>query len=385
MNTRQTLKHLLLSLLLSMGVVAYGQDDGRWSVALEGGIGYVMNTFEHRNSMINNYLYPTATVSVGYQTDTTDAMALWYRCPRIGMNFSFSALSTLDYATQSHLDNMASINGFIVRDFYRSEHLSAGYIAFLGVSLNSAIYDSIDNPMNRLFSSSMAIHMGAGLQAVYRPTTHWELGLSGYFGHYSTGRQAYPNSGLNEFIVNASVGYSLVAQPQTIPRHDWEKQMLYEVYIGEGLHKCSMEWRAYGKTKPWVNYIVGGSAMWRYRGNMSSGLGVEIYKSTEEFLEMIHAAEQVVYENPGDGHYSSWSGGLSYVQQMHWNNFSVWGSLGCYLYRDIAPHEQSGRTYQRIGAKYCFPKLGGFFVAFDCKTHRFSKAAMLEFTTGVRF
>ncbi|MCR4829050.1 MAG: acyloxyacyl hydrolase [Bacteroidales bacterium] len=384
MNTRQLLRLSLLSLLLSMVTIAHGQGDARWIVSLEGGPGYVANTFENRNAMMDNYVYPTFTLRMGYQTDTTDAMALWYGCPRIGMAITYSAVNMLDFTTPSHLGDITSLNSFIMRDFYRSERFSVGYIAFLGLGMNSSIYDSIDNPLNRLFSSSLVIHLGAGLQATYRPAEHWELGLMGHFGHYSTGRQAYPNSGLNEVTVNASVSYAMVPQPHVLTQQEWEKKMLYEVYVGEGLHKCSMEWRAFGKTKPWTNYVMGGSAMWQYRRNMSSGVGLEVFKSTDDFLEMLHNAEQILYEKPGDGHYSTWSGGISYVQQMHWNNFSVWGSVGCYLFRDIAPHEQTGFTYQRIGAKYCFPKLGGLFVALDCKTHRFSKAAMLEFTAGFR-
>ena len=81
---------------------------------------------------------------------------------------------------------------------------------------------------------------------------------------------------------------------------------------------------------------------------------------------------------------STFTCGLSLVQQFHYGNFTVFGHLGVYLYKRFGLHEQEGLLYQRVGMKYTFPQLANVFVSIDCKAHRFKNAAMLEFTVGKR-
>lgn len=389
-NMQHRLREFSLLLLLSIPLVANGQK--KFSTQLTLGNGYVLNTFDSRNEMMEMYLFPKVGLRVGYNTQPQDSSvyANAFGYPVLGVAATWSGLGLLPYSGQSHLDNMVSMYGFVESDFVRKTRWSLGYDIGIGLGFNTSVYDPDENPLNMNFSSSLLIHISLGARFKYRFSEHLELSVAPMFVHYSTGRLAYPNNGLNELAVELGLRYNNTTLPQQALFAEYghiKPRLFAELYAGGGLHRCASEWHAFGYTQPWATYTVGGNISLRYLPHMSSGIGVDDFFDTKEFITRAEQVERVLYGDEavdaGSG-YERGSYGISFVQQFHYGNFSLWGSYGVYIHRHLGLHEQEGRTYQRAGIKYVFPKLGNLFIAIDCKAHHFSRAACIEFTTGVR-
>ena len=59
--------------------------------------------------------------------------------------------------------------------------------------------------------------------------------------------------------------------------------------------------------------------------------------------------------------------------------------VGVYVYKQKGLHEEEGVTYQRLGLKYVFPKLGRVFLAADCRIRGITHAECMEFIIGKQF
>jgi hypothetical protein len=235
------------------------------------------------------------------------------------------------------------------------------------------------------------IYVGTGLSFHVAVAERVEAGLVARFDHYSTGRLGYPNAGLNNPSALLSIRYRNAQAPagrRAAPSFaDAPSKFFYELYAGCGLHKCAIEWSAFGVTPAWPIYAAGGSANWRYRPHLSTGVAVDVYAETAAFQARIEECERKLY---GDeiidayGPYNRFSGGIGLIQHLHYGNFSAFATVGAYLYRHNGYHDQRGKLYQRIGLKYLLPGRTGLFAAIDCKAHGFSRAAMMEMTVGIR-
>jgi hypothetical protein len=168
---------------------------------------------------------------------------------------------------------------------------------------------------------------------------------------------------------------------------DLPSRFFYEVYAGCGIHKCATEWSAFGKTPSWPIFAFGGSANWRYRPHLSTGVAVDVYAETAAFQARLEESERILY---GDdiidayGPYNRFSGGIGLIQHLHYGNFSAFATVAAYVYRHNGYRDQRGKLYQRVGLKYVLPGRSGLFMALDCKAHGFSRAAMMELTFGIR-
>lgn len=394
MPSKRLTRILTIAMLLSAVMTGHSlhAQQRQCSIAVQAGSGYIFNTFDAYNQMLDSYYYPTAALRIGYQTTEHDhPYAAFYGYPNVGFQLGWTGLSKLHFASDSHFESILHLCGFMERDFLRLKRFSLGYDAQIGIGFNRSVYNPDTNPLNMNVSSSLLIYAGGDLKMRYRFTKSLEMGLSIHIEHYSTGYLSCPNLGLNGCGAILSLRYNSITPPPIDydPQPKPEVRPIFgEVYVGGGLHNCFTEWEAFGSTIPWPVLIAGGNINYRYLPQMSTGLNIDLYNTDDLFIKRLEQAERLLYGDEAVdayGRYSTFSCGLSLIQQFHYGNFTVFGNLGVYLYKRLGLHEQEGILYQRVGMKYTFKQLGNIFIAIDCKAHRFQSAAMMEFTIGKRF
>ena len=364
----------------------------RWNVSLQGGAAYVMPTFTWRDEMMSTYVYPVQRLEIGHQTtEESSPYAALFGCPNVGVGMGWDGLSTLHYSGQSYLKDIFTLYGFTQFNLLRFGPCALDFDFDLGLGFNRVLYDPVNNPLNRTFSSWLLVYVAGGLSFRVALTDRLEASLTGRFDHYSAGRLAYPNAGLNDPSVNLGLRYRKAAAPRrrrAAPSIDNPPaKVFYELYVGCGIHKCAIEWMATDKTPAWPIFAFGGSANWRYRPHLSTGVAVDVYAETAAFQARLEECERQLYgdENiDAYGPYKRFSGGVGLIQHLHYGNFSGFLTVGTYVYRHYGYKDQRGKCYQRVGLKYVLPGRAGLFVAADCKAHGFSRAAMTELTVGIR-
>ena len=383
----------LAALLISIGMRAQegSSPEPKWNVTLQGGAGYVAPTFAWRDEMMSTFVYPVSSLTFGYQTTEKDSpYAALYGYPAFGVGISREGLSALRYNGISRLKDIYNLYGFVERTLLHKDWFSLDFAFDLGAGYNRALYDPQSNPLNRNFGSRLLIYVSSGLNLHFPLTDHLEAGVSARFNHYSTGRLGYPNAGLNNPAAYLSLRYRNAKPPKRRPAGafpDPPSRFFYELYVGAGIHRCAMEWSATGTTRPWALFSFGGSANYRYRPHLSTGLAVDMYAETPAFLNRLQEYERQLYgDEMADayGPYRGFSAGAGLIQHLHYGPFSAFATIGAYLYRHNGIHDQRGKLYQRIGLKYLLPGPTRLFVALDCKAHGFSRAAMMELTLGLR-
>ena len=384
---------VLVALLVSTGLWAQEGtlSESRWNVTLQGGAGYVAPTFDWRDEMMSTFVYPVSSLTFGYQTTEKDSpYAALYGYPVFGVGIGWEGLSAPRYNGISRLKDIFNLYGFTERTLLSRDWFSLDFVFDLGAGFNRALYDPERNPLNRNFGSYLLVYVSGGLDFHIPLTDHLEAGVSARFDHYSTGRLGYPNAGLNNPAAYLSLRYRNATPPKRLPAKAFPNppsRFFYELYAGAGIHRCAIEWSATGTTQPWPIFSFGGSANFRYRPHLSTGLAVDLYAETPAFLDRLRENERILYGNDqvdAYGPYRGFSAGAGIIQHLHYGRFSAFGTIGAYIYRHNGLHDQRGKLYQRIGLKYLLPGSTGLFVALDCKAHGFSRAAMMELTLGIR-
>ena len=384
---------VLVALLVSTGMWAQegALSEPKWNVTLQGGAGYVAPTFDWRDEMMSTFVYPASSLTFGYQTTEKDSpYAALYGYPVFGVGIGWAGLSALRYNGISRLKDIFNLYGFAERTLLSRDCFSLDFVLDLGAGFNRALYDPERNPLNRNFGSYLLVYVSGGLDFHVPLTDHLEAGLSARFNHYSTGRLGYPNAGLNNPAACLSLRYRNATPPKRRPAGafpDPPSRFFCELYAGADIHRCAIEWSVTGTTRPWAIFSFGGSANFRYRPHLSTGLAIDMYAETPTFLNRLQECERIACgkdQVDAYGPYRGFSAGAGVIQHLHYGPFSAFATVGAYLYRHNGIHDQRGKLYQRIGLKYLLPGSTGLFVAMDCKAHGFSRAAMMELTMGIR-
>lgn len=367
------------------------QPQKHWNISVLAGSGYLIKTFPDYDEMLNSYYYPMTALRIGYQTNgERSPYAAFYGYPNVGFQLGWTGLSTMKFSSESHFGSIFNFCGFMERDFLRVKRISIGYEAQIGFGFTGTVYDPDTNPLDMNVSSPLLIYAGGDLKIRYRFAKNFDVGLSLHIEHYSTGDMTCPNLGLNGRGAFLSMRYCTLTPPpidyDPHPKPE-VKPIFGEIYFGGGVHKCHTEWELFGSTLPWPVFIAGGNINYRYLPQMSTGFNIDLYNTDHTFISRVEEADRILFGDEAVdayGHYSTFSCGVSLLQQFHYGNFTVFGNIGVYLYKRMGLHEQKGLFYQRVGMKYTFEELANVFIAIDCKAHRFKDAAMMEFTIGKR-
>lgn len=165
--------------------------------------------------MMSTYVYPAGGILLGYQTTEEDGpYAALYGFPNFGIGLGWEGLSSLRYNGVSRLDDIVNLYGFAERTLLRGRRTSLDFVFDLGLGYNRSLYDPETNPLNRNFSSHLVVFVSSGLSMRVALSERLEAGVSAQFNHYSTGRLAYPNGGLNDPVAYLSLRYRNVKAPR---------------------------------------------------------------------------------------------------------------------------------------------------------------------------
>lgn len=378
-------------------------DSREWGVSFSGGFNHLFKSFDTADDLFaGSTNYPVADLQMVYFTtpENADKFAEAYNFPTFGLGLTWSGLNSISYKKGSYMNDMISVYGFVERDFYHNPKLSVGYDLRFGVGLSTSKYDPVTNPANTAIGSSITFCIGAGMYLKWRPAPQLEIALRGAARHHSAARLCFPNFGLNELGAEASVRYYLSEPYKKQTTHsmkkEFERKMNYSIIVGGGIHRCNTEWETFHNAEPdpekkvnsvngWPKFFASFTATYRYALKFSSGLGVDAFLTTREFMDSMRECDKILSPDRMEGaKYSPFSLGLSFVQNFHYRNFSITGGVGVYLFKQYGINENLSRFYQRIGIRYDFKNFGGTFIQVSCKSHYFTRAEMLEWGFGVK-
>jgi hypothetical protein len=80
--------------------------------------------------------------------------------------------------------------------------------AGFGASLLDQVYDSINNPLNTFYSSTLSFLLLLNLTANYRINDQYTVSLAGNYNHISNGGMKAPNRGMNFPTLSLGLSYS---------------------------------------------------------------------------------------------------------------------------------------------------------------------------------
>lgn len=399
---------LVLSLFSVFGGEAFAQKINKdyLSVSVYGRESHMLNALNIYN-ILDSYDYPIVGATVGLNTKPEDGN-WWewaYNFPHYGLGFSYAAMSTLKFSTpgQKPLGDIYNFYGWAQFDIIKTKRFAFGPMAEFGPAYAPKKFEFDSNTANRYVGSHVLVFIGVGLEARFMITPQWEIGAQSFIFHHSNGMMGVPNWGLNELGSTLYLRYHLaepymdrrknVEKPQ---KPEFDKGFHFDVYASGAMHSCDAEFQVWKSNKvdpskkpdhfkKWGRAVLGVDMTYRYHPIFSTGIGADLFytsntKTLEECDRLLHGRTR---ENR---HYCPFYGGVYLLQEIFYKNFALQIGVGAYVYKNLGYEEDRGWMYQRVGFRYYLPKrIGGMFLGFDVRAHKFNESDCLEFTLGKRF
>ncbi len=396
-------RFFLLSLYgFCIGTVTQAQQFDRKHLSVEGQVSFgnmAKVDSEVKDVLLNKNLR-FFDISLNYNTLPSDSsrFASIYNYPVFGLGLSIADFSNVCLTNQSSINNIYTLYGFIDRSLIRTNQLSFGYKLSAGLSYASNPYDPIKNPDNIFVSSPLMVYIGFGLNAKYKLTNQFAIGLSVEARHFSNGRLGMPNKGINILAAGVSASYFFDTQPSVYPKmqqkEEYKNHFYYHFVLGGGLQSSLEEWNLYSVAetdpdkkkkdfKKYPKFSFSGDAMYRYSRKYGTGVGVDVFyvphtnKLKEWDAELLNGNTSLRY-NP-------LSIGISLNQEVFYKNASLFAAFGYYAYRELGEQNKESRFYQRAGFRYYIPPSNNIFFGASIKAHNFRMAEYLELSVGYKF
>lgn len=295
----------------------------------------------------------------------------WKYCfcyPRTGFSFFF-----VNFGNPEILGNSYALYTFI-EPLIGAARKVYGSIRFgLGPVYLDNVYDSVDNPYNRLYSSplSFVVLLNAGIN--YRPSDNLTLRISGYFNHISNGGIKMPNSGINYPTLSLGLDYRIRPVPFQYYIKDKSEPLIpykgrFDVVIfGTGKTDIKGDER-YPVAGILTSYI---HVLGRVSGLMT---GLEF---TADYADK-HEIERIASTSgAGEVDHKYIAALLGHDLLLGRFNFQI--QLGAYLY---SPFKRMDPVYERYALSYYFFK--PFYLGVSLKAHRYV-ADFLDIRLGYSF
>lgn len=392
-------RHLLSLMLAFVSVSALASPKGNtifnknhMNVSVHGRYQHMLDGHGMYNEVTDTYGSALAGVQVGFTTHPSDS-SWWsnaYNYPGLSIGFSYDNTGSLKTKPNTSFGDFYNLYLALDFDFFRAGVFSMGPVIELGASFCSDRYDPPRN-MARFIGSTVVANLACGLEARVRFLPQWEFALTGNLIHHSNGMLRVPNWGTNQAAVGAKLKYYLTPQ-QTDKRIALEKPAFskgvdWNIYTAYGVHSCDWELHAKGPesypVKPRLRAILGAEVAWRYHRLLSTGVGIEGNYADNTYRENDLAIRGM--EDPAG--YSSFYTSVHFLQNLHYQNFSLHFAWGVYTFKKTGLVEDMGRCFQRIGARYHLPpfKTGQMFLGFDMRAHMLDRSYCLEYSVGITF
>ena len=369
-----------------------------WS---RGYAGYVFNN----RVVLGSNVYPSIDLAAGVRTLPRDSsvFAAAYGYPKYGIGTSIAFTSILEVPESSRFGNYYSIYGYFERDLMRTGIFTASYRIETGFAYNPVRYSPVTNPLNLYVSSILMVHAAAALGLDFRICPNWTLSLDVRAKHYSNGRSALPNYGLNMVEAGIALKGYLHQLQDAIPVHSmkrrdgFEKGFTWQFALHSGAHCTASDWKLYNSRvadpqlkqtvfKAYPRFSFSVAPMYRYALKYSSGLALDVFWVPD--MDVLERNEQLLddnepsYEDPG---YLPVYMGIALVQEFHYRSFALNFALGLYPQRpSLGRSGDVSWNYQKAGLRYYLPVQTGLFVGIGMKANDFQESEYVEFTIGVR-
>lgn len=228
----------------------------------------------------------------------------------------------------------------------------------IGPAYLNHVFDSIDNPENRFYSSAISFIALLNVNAFYTLSDKASLGLTAEFNHISNGGIKNPNLGINFPTFGFAFYYNVSPKPYLHQEKDKSSLVEYK-------HRVDISWLSGAKTAlkgEEKYYIPGFIATYAYAyGRMSavSFSGEFTFDFAEK--EVIHMNNLKEDSSYIDYKYAS----IMAANEVLLGKFIFYQQLGVYLY---APYKRMDPLFQRYGISYYLTDK--FFIDINLKVHR---------------
>lgn len=330
------------------------------------GYGFI---FEHRSS-ISYYVkghVPEFKLRVGKSTIGTKQWQGLYKYPDLGFGYYFADLGNPDV-----LGNVNAVYFFIDVPYIRKKKINFSYNFELGLAYLSKKFDIQTNYFNTAISSHINAYINLGLLLDLKLSDKitWQNSIN--FTHYSNGKFASPNLGLN--IINFQTGVKYYINNRKVPvKKEIAKQSdnknIYYANLSTGLQQVTIsDKNKYLCTSINFNYgrIINKKKI--------IGLGLDLFYNKGRNISL----NKSIYSDIYDKSYN-YRMGIHLSNDFVFNKFLFTAQVGYYLYSKYKTDEF---IYNRFGIIYRFTK--HFTTNITLKTH-IIKADYVELGLGYYF
>lgn len=339
--------------------------------------------------------YPSLDLAIGFSCAPKDSSYIHdaWNYPIRGFGFSVSLYDRLtpNSTRDVKISNIYNLYIYSENDIIRTPKLSFGISSRAGIGYTREIYDPISNRGNWFLGSHFSLYISLGAYLKYYVAPQLELGLSPVFWHHSNGRTRIPNVGLNEYGLELSARYHLGEQYRGKPMHYGRNRKAsghkWDIYAGAAPYMSRAQQIGMPGTQggtPNLRAVIGGDILWNISHIYATGVQADIFYTSD--TQLLEECDMILLEKTSPHGYHPIQAGISSAHELRLNeHLSLCGSIGIYLYNETGLYEDHGILFEKLGAKYCFPRLGNIFIGFNCRAYNCVRADNMEFIIGKRF
>ena len=385
------MKYILILILFAFSFELYSQrlNKDRWSIESNVSWGEIKKPDELVTSLLKDGTCRVYDLRIGYTDLDSSVFASVYNYPTFGAGLSMTDFSDVKMHSGSGLGNIYALYGFMEIPLIRYKKFRLSPVASIGFSYNTDIYDPISNS-DKIFSGiPFMVYAGLDFGLRYHLTSQWELGMALNAKHYSNGRLAIMNKGINILGGNASLRYYLSPDNSQFPQKmntPFRKHFYYHVSLGGGMQTYLEDlWVSReGKEKLYSKFSIASDVSYRFSRMYGCGIGLNLFyvPSTGSFSE--YDKLTLGDEKASTFKYEPVSVGISINQELYYKNVALFGNFGYYLYRELGNRIDEKPVFQQAGFRYYMPKMYDLFLGCSIKAHEFKKAEYFEFSVGKR-
>jgi hypothetical protein len=141
-------------------------------------------------------------LSLGFQGDGSDLWENSFKNPRTGFGYSYWKLGNDEILGSAH-----AVYGFMNAPIKRFRKLSLNIQCSAGAAYLPLKFDIDENHLNRAIGSHMNVFIRLGADARFTILPNTELVLGAAISHFSNGKTASPNYGINTGTISAGMNY----------------------------------------------------------------------------------------------------------------------------------------------------------------------------------
>ena len=328
-----------------------------------------------------------------------DIYALSYGYPEYGIGTCVCLSSMIDVPGESYFGNYYSMYGYFNRPFIRKGRFTAAYGIEMGMAYNPVRYDPVYNPLNLYVSSVLMVHAALSFHSDWRIGDNMTAGLSVRAKHYSNGRTALPNLGLNMLEAGVSLRYApsnSEARRSMKVDEPFDKRVNFHIAAAGGAHCTKSDWTRFNVRemapghkstvfKAYPRFSIFADMLYRYSIKAASGISLEMFYSPD--VDILERNDRYVYgdmEVDSAPTYSPVSAGVALAQEFYYRNFGLFFTLGAYLSEPaMGLSDDVSWNYQKAGLRYYIPSWNNLYIGLGMKANDFRESEYIELSIGV--